>query len=82
MITISKRLYGIAIAAGFFLASGRILLVTIPGQSELLVNCFKDAAHIYMGAIGLVAWLDREMRFMFWAMCIVEIGCFALSRMA
>lgn len=68
------------IALGLMLGCARVLLLAVE-ISPFALNCFKDAAHIHIGAIGLVAWQEPgALRKLFWALCVVEVACAIISK--
>jgi hypothetical protein len=77
----STRLCELLIVSGVAVGLMRVALLGLE-PSPLFLNCFKDAAHICMGAIGLVAWSNSGvLRWLFWALCVVEVGCAVVSRL-
>lgn len=64
----------------FLIGIVRVVLLSFD-PSEFALNCFKDTSHIYMGAIGLIAWQKAGLvRFVFWLLCVVEIACAVINR--
>jgi hypothetical protein len=77
-----------------FLVTRAIMGFTIaPGTHTLGFECFKDAAHIYMGALGAVVWLKWHTQspdeksdavnyfILFVLLCVVEVAAAIIGRL-
>lgn len=74
-----KIIFGI----GFLLITLRICFGINPPESVLIINLFKDTAHIFMGVLGTIWWYKRKQWqwYLFWVLNIVEISVAILSRL-
>lgn len=49
---------------------------------ELIVNIYKDMAHVFLGVLGTLAWNgDKLCVWLFWLLCVLEVAVAFISRM-
>jgi hypothetical protein len=73
------------ISVGVWFGVTRIVLGFIgsPEHESIVMVLFKDAAHIYIGALGAAWWIQRltwQWR-LFWALNVVEVATAVITRM-
>lgn len=72
-----------AIAIGVVFAAIRVVIgFTCEPTSATWIDVYKDAVHVYMGAIGVFAWKSSGWaRQLFWSLCAVEVVVSVLQRL-
>lgn len=73
----------VTVAAGIVFAMIRIWIgFNCEPTSATGLDVFKDMVHVYMGALGVFAWLSNGWaRGLFWSLCFVEVAVAVIQRL-
>lgn len=72
---------GVVIAIGVVLCVIRVVIgFTCEPAPMTMVDVFKDMAHVFMGALGVLAWTRSPLKPLFWFMAALEVVVATLQR--